>query len=224
MVKRYQTGHPVAGVLFDMDGLVLDTERLYVRFWIEAAHLLGFAMTFQQALNMRSLGRDDSQALLEGYFGPTISYDILRKKRIELMDAYIADHGVEAKPGIFELLDALDVRGIPAAITSSSPPESIQRHLTALNLFHRFAKICSGRQVSHGKPAPDIYLFGAASLGLPPEKCLALEDSPTGILAAHRAGCMSVMVPDLDQPDQETVPLLYAQAETLADVIELLDG
>lgn len=222
MVKRYGPARPVAGALFDMDGLVLDTERLYVRFWMEAAHMLGFPMTFRQALNMRSLGRDDSQALLEGYFGPTISYDVLREKRIELMDAYIADHGVEAKPGIVELLDALNARGIPAAITSSSPPESIQRHLTALGLYHRFAKICSGRQVPHGKPAPDIYLFGAASLGLDPEQCLALEDSPTGILAAHRAGCMSVMVPDLDQPTQETVSLLYAQADTLADVIDLL--
>lgn len=222
MVKRYRPARPVAGVLFDMDGLVLDTERLYVRFWMEAAHLLGFPMTFQQALGMRSLGRDDSQALLNGYFGREISYDLLREKRIELMDAYIADHGVQAKPGIDELLDALDERGIPAAITSSSPMESIQRHLTSLNLAHRFKKLCSGRQVAKGKPAPDIYLFGAASLGLNPEDCLALEDSPTGILSAYRAGCMSVMIPDLDQPGEETISLLYAQADSLADVIELL--
>lgn len=222
MVKVYQASRPVAGVLFDMDGLVLDTERLYVRFWMEAAHLLGFPMTFQQALGMRSLGRVDSQALLTGYFGSGISYDVLREKRIELMDVFIAEHGVTPKPGIYELLDALDARGIPAAITSSSPADRIREYLTELNLCHRFKAICSGHDMPRGKPAPDIYLAGAAALNLNPEQCLALEDSPTGILSAYRAGCMSVMIPDLDQPGEETIPMLYAQAETLADVIELL--
>ena len=75
----------------------------------------------------------------------------------------------------------------------------------------------------NGKPAPDIYLHGAASLGLPAESCLALEDSPTGILAAYRAGCVTVMVPDLDQPDGETEKLLSAKADSLLDVIGLLE-
>ena len=138
------------------------------------------------------------------------------------MDAYIAEHGIEVKPGIYELLDALDKRGIPAAITSSSSQEIIRQHLEAHNLYHRFKEICSARDIPNGKPAPDIYLHGAASLGLPPETCLALEDSPTGILAACRAGCVTVMVPDLDQPDGETEKLLHAKVDTLLDVIGLI--
>lgn len=212
----------IRGVLFDMDGLVLDTEKLYTRFWMEALHFYGFPMTLPQALKLRSANAKLSEEILKGYFGPTVDYRKCHAKRVELMDAFIKEHGVEPKPGISELLDALDARGIPAAITSSSPRDRIEQHLASVNLLHRFAKICSGYEVPNSKPAPDIYLHGAASLGLPPGNCLALEDSPTGILAAYRAGCISVMVPDLDQPDDSTEKKLCAKAETLLDVIGLL--
>ena len=81
--------------------------------------------------------------------------------------------------------------------------------------------MCSGRDVPKGKPAPDIYLAGARALNLPPEHCLALEDAPAGIESAYRAGCLTVMVPDLDPPDEKTIPMLYAKADTLRDVITL---
>ena len=213
----------IRGVLFDMDGLVLDTEKLYTRFWMESAHDLGFPMSFQQALGLRSLNRTAGQEKLTEYFGPGISYSEVRNHRIELMDAYIEKYGIDVKPGIFELMDHLESQGISSAITSSSPMENIRRHLSAHNLLHRFDKLCSGYDVPKGKPEPDIYLHGAASLGLRPEECLALEDSPTGILSAYRAGCMSVMVPDQDQPSEETISLLYAKADSLSDIISLLN-
>jgi len=213
---------PIRGVLFDMDGLVLDTEKLYTRFWMEACRFYGFPMTLSQALKMRSANAVLSEENLKSFFGPAVNYLACRAKRIELMDAFIEQNGVDTKPGIPELLDALDARGIPAAITSSAPKERIEKHLASVNLLHRFAAICSGHEVPHGKPAPDIYLHGAASLGLPAVNCLALEDSPTGILAAYRAGCMAVMVPDLDQPDRETEKLLFAKADSLKDVISLI--
>lgn len=217
-----QNTQPIRGVLFDMDGLVLDTEKLYTRFWMEALHFYGFPMTVDQALKMRAANSQLSEANLRSFFGPTVDYAKCRSKRIELMDAFIEEQGVETKPGIFELLDALDARGIPAAITSSSPKDRIEKHLASVNLLHRFTAICSGHEVPNGKPAPDIYLHGAASLGLPPESCLALEDAPTGLLAANRAGCVTVMVPDLDQPDTDTEKLLFAKADSLADVISLI--
>lgn len=214
--------HPIRGVLFDMDGLVLDSEVLYTRFWREAAAALGYPMTVAQSLGMRSLGKKLGQPYLESLFGPGIDYTQLRNKRIELMDAYVDIHGIAPKPGIYALLDYLQENGIAAAITSSSPMEFIQKHLSAANLLHRFQKLCSGHDIANGKPAPDIYLLGAASLGLKPEECLALEDSPTGILSAYRAGCLPVMVPDLDQPGEKTVSLLYAKADSLTDVIDLM--
>ena len=213
---------PIRGVLFDMDGLVLDTEVLFSRFWMEACHFYGYPMTREQSLEMRSLSKTASQEKLTSFFGPGTSYPMIRAKRIELMDAFIAEHGVSPKPGIFDLMDYLDKNGIAAAITSSSPHHRIQEYLVPLNLYHRFQKICSGHHVPNGKPAPDIYLHGAAELGLPPEACLALEDSPAGILSAYRAGCLPVMIPDLDQPGEETRQLLYAKADSLTDIITLL--
>ena len=212
----------IRGILFDMDGLVLDTEKLYTRFWMESARDLGYPMTFQQALGLRSLNRTAGQDKLTEYFGPGISYTEVRNHRIELMDAHIEKHGIDVKPGIFELMDYLQAKGIASAITSSSPMENIRRHLSAHNLLHRFDKLCSGYDVPNGKPEPDIYLYGAASLNLRPEECLALEDSPTGILSACRAGCLPVMIPDQDQPDENTISLLYARADSLSDVISLL--
>lgn len=214
--------HSIRGVLFDMDGLVLDTEKLYTRFWMESARDLGFPMTFEQALGLRSLNRAAGQNKLTEYFGPGISYTAVRNHRIELMDAHIEKYGIDVKPGIFELMDYLHSHGIASAITSSSPMANIQRHLSAHNLLHRFDKLCSGYDVPNGKPAPDIYLYGAASLKVKPEECLALEDSPTGILSAYRAGCLPVMVPDQDQPGEDTISHLYAKADSLSDVIDLL--
>ena len=220
----YQTTYaPVRGVLFDMDGVVLDTEKLYARFWKAAAEDLGYPMTFVQALGMRSLSRTAGQTKLESYFGPGISIEKVRARRIELMEAYIDANGVEPKAGINELLDELDRQGIPRAITTSSPIERVKKYLEPLGLLSRFDKICTGYDVAKGKPEPDIYLYGAASLGLAPEECLAIEDSPAGILSASRAGCRTVMVPDMDQPDADTEKLLFAKADTLVDVINLLN-
>lgn len=222
-ITLYNQNTPrIRGVLFDMDGLVLDTEKLYTRFWMEACRFYGFPMTRDQALKMRAANARLSEENLHSFFGPTVDYKKCRAKRIELMDTFIEENGVETKPGICELLDALDAKGIPAAITSSAPKERIEKHLASVHLKHRFDAICSGHEVPHGKPAPDIYLHGAASLGLRPEECLALEDAPTGILAAYRAGCVTVMVPDLDQPDESTQKLLHAKADSLLDVIKLL--
>lgn len=222
LYKKVQDPVPVRGVLFDMDGVVLDTEKLYARFWREAAAALGYEMSYEQALGMRSLSNTAGQAQLESYFGKGVSRAEFRAKRIELMDAYIDVHGVDLKPGIRELLDYLDARGIPAAITTSSPIERVERYLGPHGLLPRFKRLCSGAEVAHGKPEPDIYLFGAACLDLKPEECIAIEDSPAGVLSAYRAGCQAVMVPDLDQPDAATEKLLFAKADSLTDVIDLI--
>ena len=222
MLTLYKEKSPVRGVLFDVDGVILDTECLYSRFWMEACHYYGFPMTKAQALQLRSLNKTAGQEKLRALFGPAADYTTIRQKRIELMDAFVEKEGVAAKPGIYTLLDALDARGIPCAITSSSPQQRLESYLTPLNLYHRFKKVISGYDVPRGKPEPDIYLRGAAELGLPPETCLALEDSPAGILSAYRAGCLPVLIPDQDTPGQDPLSLLYAKADTLTDVISLL--
>ena len=209
---------PIRGVLFDMDGLVVDTEKLYSRFWREACAFYGHTMTYEQSLQMRGLGGQAGENKLHSFFGKDAHYMTLRNKRIELMDAFVDEHGVELKPGIFELMDYLEENRIPAAITSSSPIPRIRKFLAPYGLDSRFAALCSGRDVPKGKPAPDIYLAGARALNLPPEHCLALEDAPAGIESAFRAGCLPVMIPDLDPPGENTIPMLYASADSLSEI------
>lgn len=214
---------PIRGVLFDMDGLVLDSEVLYSRFWREACGCFGFEMRFQQSLQLRSQGQDMGQQLLWNFFGPGADYTKIREKRIELMERHVAEYGIPLKPGARELLQRLQQLGIPAAITSASPMEKIREYMDFHGLTPLFTALCSGREVPRGKPWPDIYLLGAARLGLDARDCLALEDSPAGILSAHRAGCLPVMIPDLDQPDENTLPLLYGRADGLPDIITLIE-
>lgn len=213
----------ITAVLFDMDGLVLDTEKLYTRFWQEAACACGYPMTKEQALGMRSLNRGAGLAKMQSYFGPEVDYDFIRQKRIELMDAFVEKEGVTLKPGIRELLAFLKERGIKTAIATSSPMERTVLYLTSVGLQNSFDELVSGYMVEKGKPEPDIYLYAAKKLGAEPCNCMVLEDSPAGILAAHRAGCVPVMIPDQDEPDEETRKLLYAKAESLAAVISLLN-
>lgn len=213
----------ITAVLFDMDGLVLDTEKLYTRFWQEAACACGYPMTKEQALGMRSLNRGAGLSKMQSYFGPDVDYDFIRQKRIELMDAFVEKEGVTLKPGIHELLAFLKERGIKTAIATSSPMERTILYLTSVGLQNSFDELVSGYMVERGKPEPDIYLYAAEKLGVKPEECMVLEDSPAGILAAHRAGCMPVMIPDQDEPDEETRKLLHAKADSLAAVIALLN-
>ncbi len=220
--EKWNKKTQIKGLLFDMDGLILDTEKLYTRFWMEAANTLGYPMTREQALGMRSLSREFGVAKLQSYFGESVSYEEVKQKRIELMDAFIEKEGVEAKAGVQELMAYLKENGIKAAIATSSPLERTEKYLQSVGLKDSFDKLISGYMVKKGKPEPDIYQLAAAELGLAPEECLALEDSPSGILSASRAGCFPVMIPDQDQPTEETEALLFAKADRLDQVIDLL--
>lgn len=212
----------ITAVLFDMDGLVLDTEKLYTRFWQEAARACGYPMTKEQALGMRSLNRGAGLKKMQSYFGDKADYDVIRQKRIELMDAFVEKEGVTVKPGIWELLAFLKERGMKTAIATSSPLERTVLYLSSVGLQNSFDELVSGYMVEQGKPEPDIYLYAAKKLGTEPCNCMVLEDSPAGILAAHRAGCLPVMIPDQDEPDEETGKLLYAKADSLTGIISLL--
>ena len=212
----------IKGILFDMDGLILDTEKLYTRFWQEAANSLGYPMTREQAIGMRSLNREFGAAKLQSYFDRPIDYEAVRGKRIELMNAYIEKEGVEVKPGIYELLEFLKEKGIKTAIATSSPLERTTQYLKSVGLENSFDKLISGYMVKKGKPEPDIYILAATQLGLNPNECLALEDSQSGILSGSRAGCYPVMIPDQDEPTVETEEFLFAKADSLDCIISLL--
>lgn len=210
------------GVIFDMDGLMLDTEKLLLRFWCEAAAETGYKMEKKHVLSIRSLAAKYAEPKLKEYFGENFDYHKVRARRKELMSAYIQEKGIETKKGVRELLVFLKERGIKTAVATATDLERTEKYLKSVDLLKYFDKIVCGTMVENGKPEPDIYLKAAKELKLSPESCIALEDSPNGILAAYRAGCMPVMVPDLDQPSEETKKMLFGLEEDLLKVIDFI--
>ncbi len=212
----------IKGVISDMDGVILDTEKLYVRFWCEAANFYGYPMQRHHALSIRSMARVFAIEKLKGYFGQDFDYHAVHAKRIELMDKYIEENGIEAKQGAETLLSYLKQNGYKVALATATAPDRAKAYLERLDLLKYFDEIVCASMVEKGKPEPDIYLLAAQKLGLKPCECIALEDSQNGIKSASSAGCKTVMVPDLDGPADEIVPLLYAVADSLTDVIKIL--
>lgn len=212
----------IKGVIFDMDGVILDSEKLYVRFWCEAGRFYGFPMEEKHALSIRSMAQPLASEKLRGIFGSSFDYDAVRSKRVELMDKYVEENGIELKDGAEDLLVYLRENGYRIALATATPPERAEKYLRAHDLYEYFDVTVSASMVSLGKPAPDIYLRAAEMLGLSAQSCLALEDSPNGIRSASSAGCVTVMVPDLDKPDDDILPLLHSVANGLCDVKRIL--
>jgi len=210
--------HMIKAVIFDMDGLILDTEKLLVKYWCQAANEAGFPMQREHALNIRSLARKFAIPYLQGEFGEDFDYVSIRARRMELMSQALERDGLQLKKGIRELLEYLKQSGIPSAVATATDYERAKAYLTRVGIFDSFDKIVCATMVESGKPAPDIYLYAAEQLGLPPRECMALEDSPNGVRSAAAAGCVTVMVPDLTQPDEELGRLIFAKADSLLDV------
>ena len=208
----------IKAVLFDMDGTLIDTEKYYRIFWPKAMAEFGYRMTDEQVLSMRSLGRPFAPAKLKEWFGEELDYYAIRARRTEMMEECLDREGIQLKPGAVRILELLRDRGIPAAVSTATPPERTEKYLQATGIRQYFTRIISATQVKEGKPSPDIYLFACEEMGLRPEECMAVEDSPNGVLSAYRAGCRVVMVPDQTQPDEELKPLLYGCVPTLDEL------
>lgn len=214
----------IKGIIFDMDGLMIDTEKLLSRFWQEAAKFHGFDMTHEDVLGIRSLAAKYAEPKLKAKFGEDFDYKSIRAKRIELMNAFILENGIEVKKGLLELLEYLKEKNYKIAVATATDLERTKMYLNKIGIFEYFHKIICGSMVENGKPQPDIYLKACEELELEPKECIALEDSPNGILSAHRAGCKPIMIPDLSEPDEETKKLLFAKFDTLDKVINFLES
>jgi len=212
----------IKAVIFDLDGTLIDTEKYYRVFWPKALAAFGYHMTDEQALAMRSLGRPFAPAQLKAWFGGGLDYYAVRQKRKEMMEECLDREGVRRKPGALELVQKLKGKGIITAIATATDLERTAKYLALTGLEGYFDRLISATQVAEGKPSPDIYLYACEQLGLAPGECLAVEDSPNGVLSAYRAGCRVVMVPDQTSPDEELRQYLYAEAESLEEVYDIL--
>ena len=211
------------GAIFDMDGLMIDTEKLYLKFWIQSAKDFGYDMKPEHVYAIRSMARKYSIPTLKGFLGEDCPTEEIRAHRTELMAEYINEHGLEVKKGLFELLYYLKGREIKMAVATATPRSRTTEYLEKIGAAKFFSAGICGDMVETGKPAPDIYLTAARELGLPPEECAAFEDSPNGIKAAHAAGCHAIMIPDMTQPDDEIKPLLSAVYENLGLAVDYFE-
>lgn len=200
----------IRGAIFDMDGLLIDTEKLYLKYWKQSAAEYGYTMLDEHVFAIRSLARKYSIPKLKGIFGEDFPTEDIRKRRTELISGDIEKNGIHVKKGMRELLSFLRENNIKTAVATATNRERTMLYLKKINAENLFDAVICGDMVENGKPRPDIYITAAECLGLPPNVCAAFEDSPNGIKSAHAAGCMAVMIPDLTQPDDEIMPLLSA--------------
>lgn len=213
----------IRAVIFDMDGLILDTEKIYCRFWMEAAREFGYDWQFEHSLMLRSMAAEFAAPKMKEIFGEDFDFHAVRSRRKELMGIYMENHPLEKKQGIDELLMYLRSHYYKTAVATATDETRAMTYLDEVGLLNHFDQIVCTSMVPHGKPMPDVYTYACQCIGEKPEACIALEDSPNGIMAAYRAGCRPIMVPDLSQPDEELSKILYGKADRLTDVIRYLD-
>lgn len=213
----------IKAVIFDMDGVLIDTEKWLQKYWRQAAAEAGFEMKPEHTLAIRSLAGKFAEPYLKSIFGEEFSYWTIRERRKELMKAHIAECGIEKKPGVDEVLDYLRMHGIRTAVATATDPLRTKEYLTDIGIYEKFDRIVCATMVEHGKPKPDIYLYACEQIGENPKDCIAVEDSPNGVRAAVDAGLRTVMVPDLTRADEETAKIITAEADTLFDLILMME-
>ena len=212
---------PVRAVVFDMDGLLVDTEQVVFRAMQRAADAIAREMPFATFQRMVGLQHAASDLILMEHFGEGFDLDAWS----DAVSAHFQEElaaGIALKAGVVELLDELDAAGLPRAIATSSSLAAVRQSLGPHSLVDRFDALITRDVQTRGKPHPEPFLKAAQALGVPAGDCLALEDSHNGVRAAAAAGMMTVMVPDMLDPTEEMHSLCIRIARDLHEVRELL--
>lgn len=213
---------PVQAVIFDMDGLLVDTERVYFDAVLKACTSVGHEMTEAFAHSMIGVPGQECVAMIEAHFGAAFPMDAFGAEYDRLVAARLA-LGIPLRSGARELVTFLAGNAVPQAVASSSRRATVERYLSGVDLIGHFAALVCREDVSKPKPDPEPFLKAADRLGVAPANCLVLEDSYHGVAAAHAAGAMPVMVPDLLSPTDEVRAHCITVADDLAAVHRLLE-
>lgn len=213
----------IEAVIFDMDGILFDTERLWGEALKRAREKLGCPDISEIRSKAMGLNRTQLKQLFYEHFGSRFPYDEYMKLVREDIANNIERNGLPIKPGLYELLGYLKQNGYKIAVATSTERTCAMRYFDMAGITEYFGGILCGDMVRISKPDPDIYLKAAALIRVEPQNCMALEDSPNGLLSAYRAGMKTVMVPDTVEPTAELTKLLYACVPSLKEVIPLLE-
>ncbi|MDR1731412.1 MAG: HAD family phosphatase [Synergistaceae bacterium] len=220
--KKKKEKKKIETVIFDMDGLMFDTEALYLRGWTVAGRKHGFDISGEYARSCVGLHKDINKIRMTEHFGEGFDFDAVRNDRVAWVFDYIEKNGTPVKKGLRELLAFLKDKGVRTALGSCSLEDQVKFSLKHAHLNHDFDVVVCGGGLK-GKPDPAIYLQVLSELKTGPEKCLVLEDTPYGVLAAYRAGIRSIILtPDIVPPTPETEKLIAAKVDSLLDVIPII--
>jgi HAD superfamily hydrolase (TIGR01509 family) len=218
----------IIALIFDMDGLLLDSERLIRDALIQAAADFGYEVS--EEVHLRVVGRTvrDAERILKEHFGKAFPFDEILTRIKSIVLSETQKRGWPPKPGARELLRTLADRDIPCIVVTSTEKEEAISRLASAGLLDFFQGVCGGDEVSRGKPAPDLFLLASERLEIPAAHCLVIEDSDSGAQAAHAVGMKVILVPDLKEPDTNIQNLVLGVFDSLLDasetIISLLGG
>lgn len=213
----------IKGVIFDMDGTLLDTERVYHRAWREAARRMHFDEVETALAACTGCNGRDTRRYFEQHFADVVDYDAYMVLRNQCYEEIIQAEGLQLKRGAVEILQWLKEHGIATALGTSTLPPRVMYNLETSGLFPYFDTLVTGDMVKNGKPDPETFLLAAERLGLAPTDCLGVEDSFNGVRSLHAAGMYTVMVPDILQPDETVLPLIDTVCQNLLEIIPIVE-
>lgn len=212
----------IKGLIFDMDGLILDTETISNKLLINI--FSKYDINLNEEIISKTIGLEKKKAIkvFEEYLGDNIPIKDIINLHKKVVNDYLEKNGVPVKLGLIELLNYLDEEKIKKVVATSSYRKVAENVLIRANVYNRFDDIICGDEIKESKPSPDIFLKALEKLNLSADEVIVLEDSRMGILAAHRAKIKSIMIPDILPADEETKKLYFKECKSLLDVIHLL--
>ncbi len=212
-------------VVFDMDGVIFDSEKLYRKHWMITGKKWGIPEDEMRKLCNLIAGatKEVNRKLMQSRYGADFDYDLFRKETMDRMDEEIRREGLTVKPGVTELFSWLKDQGLRIALATSTMRERAEGNLIKAGLLPWFDAVIYGGMVENGKPAPDIYLKACEELGVDPQEAIGIEDSINGVKSSHAAGLYTIMVVDLIEPTEETRQLANATYDSLYEVLRWLE-
>ena len=213
----------IRAVLFDMDGTVLDTEKIYCASLAKVVAGMRMADELDDVLlAISGRNRADIYAYLHARYGEDFPAEELFAKRDEMLMKQIDEEGVPFKPGFPEVFETLKKQGLAVALVTSTHRARVEKYLKMTGMENTFDYIKTGESVKHSKPAPDIFLLTAEAMGFAPEECVVVEDSRNGVLSGVSAGMKVVLIPDMQPVTPDLPPVLWQCIDTVETLPELI--
>lgn len=212
----------IKAVIFDMDGLMFDTEFLVIKGWDYAGEKLGYGKLGYMIYKAIGTNSQKTKEIFYEEFGDKVDVDKLTECTREFVYKYYEENGVPEKPYLHEAIEFLHNSGYKLAVASSSRRQTVESHIKGAGLIDYFNAIVCGDMITKSKPDPEIYLKAAQELNVKPEECIALEDSPNGIKSAYNANMQVIMIPDLVKPTEEIKKLITTELKDLGEFISFV--